>query len=95
MSNQDTNSKLFQSAEASDVVKALIPMWEKRKASHIEGGRTKKTLLHLEIEFFLGAVAALDQLNKFNDPNLKYSCLPPRVFVAATRGESIVESYSK
>jgi hypothetical protein len=96
MSNQDTiKTELFQSADAAEIVRALVPVWKKREAMHLQSGRTKKTTLFLEIEFFHGVIQALDHLNRIKDPNLKYSCIPPMVWVSATRGESIAENYSK
>lgn len=86
---------LIESKKATEILKKLVPIWEKRKEMHKDGGRTPRILLHLEIEFFLGAVAALDIINKEEKDDIKYTCLPPAVWTSVVRNESIADALKK
>ena len=82
--------------EADKLLNEIVPIWEQRKANYVRQRKTKRSLIDLELEFFMGAVAVLDRVNATHEGSPQDgSCLPPSVWAAAIRGESIAEVLQK
>lgn len=66
------------------VLERIFPKWETRRASLSLNKKHKKTK-ELQLEFILGAVAALDMLREGD----AHTCAPPCVIFSPMRGEYI------
>ncbi len=85
--------KIITPEDAAKLLAEIVPTWEKRKKLYESVQRTKRAIKEYEMEFFMGAIAAMNRMNRTEDSSIT-SCIPRKVLKATIQNESIAEALS-